>query len=328
MRTAPAPPLAGLPFTAPALLAPMEGVTDPCFRDLLFARQGPEHLGGATTEFLRVVDHARGARQIEDSLGPRRWPQPVALQLMGSHAPSLADTARRARDLGVPLIDLNFGCPAKGALRGCAGSALLERPAELEALVRAVAAAVPDLPVSAKLRAGVEHARDVELLVRAAEAGGARLITLHCRTRQEGYCEEVDWGRLARAAAAVRVPICGNGGVAAHGDLARLRRETGCALVMVGRAALADPWIFSGESVSRERAAEFLLEYWSLLIERGGAGPSGALARSKQLFHFFRAGGLIQGEHSAWLRARDPDSVRATLQRIAAGSPEIRPPEA
>lgn len=328
LRPAPVRPIEGLPFTAPALLAPMEGVTDPCFRDLLFARQGPAHLGGATTEFLRVVDHARGARQIEASLGPRRWPQPVALQLMGNHGPAMADTARRARDLGVPLIDLNFGCPAKGALRSCAGSALLARPAELEALVRTVAAAVPELPVSAKLRAGVDHARDVESLVRAAEAGGARLVTLHCRTRQEGYCEEVDWQRLARAAAAVRVPVCGNGGVASHGDLERLRRETGCALVMVGRAALADPWIFSGESVPRERAAEFLLEYWATLIERGGAGPSGALARSKQLFHFFRAGGLIQDQRSAWLRARDPDSVHSTLARIAAGSPETHPPAA
>jgi tRNA-dihydrouridine synthase C len=304
----------------------MEGVTDPCFRDLIFSRQGPAALGGATTEFLRVVDVPRGRRCIEATLGPRRWPQPVALQLMGSDPGALAETVRRAVDLGVPLIDLNFGCPAKGAVRTCAGSGLLDQPARLEELVRATVAAAGRVPVSAKLRAGISHDRDVELLVGAAQAGGAALVTLHCRTRQEAYQDCADWQRLRRARSVLAVPLCGNGGVEQHGDLERLRRETGAELAMVGRAALADPWIFSGHSASRAEAALFLLDYWQALLARGDATPQGALARLKQLFRFFRAGGLVANARPAWLRASTPEAVHACLQRIAAGSPEDAPP--
>jgi tRNA-dihydrouridine synthase C len=323
---APEPYLPGLPYTAPGLLAPMEGVTDPCFRDLIFSRQGPEALGGATTEFLRVVDVPVSRRCIEATLGERRWPQPVALQLMGSHAAALGETVRRAVDLGVPLIDLNFGCPAKGAVRTCAGSGLLDQPGRLEELVRTAVLAAGAVPVSAKLRAGISHDRDVERLVCAAEAGGAALITLHCRTREEGYRDCADWERLRRATRVLAVPLCGNGGIEQHADLERLRRETGCQLAMVGRAALADPWIFSGRQVTRAEAAQFLIDYWHALCADGAATPTGALSRLKQMFRFFRAGGLIAPVRQAWLHARDPDTVRACLERIAAGSPEEEPP--
>lgn len=320
----PSRPLSTLPFTSPFLLAPMEGVTDPLFRELVLARNPPEALGGTFTEFARVVGtHPLPVRTLALHLGTARFPQPVGLQLMGADAGALATSAERAFELGVAIVDLNFGCPSKGALRGCAGSALLDDPPAVERLVAAVRAVAGPRPVSAKLRAGGEDDARLEELVRAAEAGGAALITVHCRTRREGYRGPGDWERLRRAAAATTLPVCGNGGVERHADLARLLRETGCRLAMVGRAALGDPWLFSGRRVERDEAGAFLLEYAERQV-RGGRSWKGAVGRVKQLLHHWRAGGLLgeraaeaEARRASWLREPDPTRLLGRIARRA-----------
>ncbi|MBL8858034.1 MAG: tRNA-dihydrouridine synthase family protein [Planctomycetes bacterium] len=306
-----------LPFTAPWLLAPMEGVTEPCFRDLVLERNPAAALGGAYTEFVRVVDLPLPRRVLREHLGPRRFETPVGIQLMGADIGALAETARRAVEVGSPLVDLNFGCPAKGALRGCAGSALLKEPAKLEAIVRACVAVVTTVPVTAKIRAGFDDAVLLEDLAHAAAAGGASLLTVHCRTRAEGYQELVDWSRIARAVAAVAIPVCGNGGVDTHADLERMRRETGCDYVMVGRAALGDPWIFQGARVSSAEAALFLVDYARALMESGNAREKGAAARVKQLLRHWTAGALFDHDRARWLGEPEPRALLAHLARAA-----------
>ena len=224
---------------------------------------------------------------------------------MGRDVDALAETARIAASLGVPLIDLNFGCPAKGALRGCAGAALLDDPRRIERIVGACSRAVP-VPVTAKIRAGGADDANLESIARAVEAGGARMLPVHCRTRAEAYRGDGDWSRLRRAVRAVSIPVCGNGGIDVHDDIRRMRDETGCAFVMIGRAALADPWIFSGSRVDDRRAARFLREYARLLAERSGASPPKVAGRLKQLIRPWRAGGLFAGDRSWWLRQADP----------------------
>jgi len=312
-----APARHALPFTSPWLLAPMEGVTEPCFRDLVLARNRADELGGAFTEFVRVVDEPLPRRVLREHLGDARFAQPVGIQLMGAHVSALAETARRAVEVGAPLVDLSFGCPAKGALRGCAGSALLREPAAVERIVRACVEAVRDRPVTGKIRAGYDDDTLLEDLARAVEAGGASMLTVHCRTRAEAYCDSVDWSRIARAVAAVSIPVCGNGGVGTHADFERMRRETGCQLAMVGRAALGDPWIFSGKRVESAEAARFLLDYAERLIASGGAGTKGAAARVKQLLNYWTAGALVAGTRESWLCEADP---RALFDRLAAAA--------
>jgi tRNA-dihydrouridine synthase len=307
-----------LPFTAPWLLAPMEGVTEPCYRDLVLSENDPSVLGGAFTEFARVIQVPLSNKSLLAHLGPRRFGQPVGLQIMGSEVELVAATARRAAEVGAPLVDLNFGCPAKGALRSCAGSAMLREPKKVEELVRACVVALDGLvPLTAKIRAGYDDAERIEELARAAEAGGAALLTVHCRTRAEGYCEAVDWSRIARAVNAVCIPVCGNGSVRTHADLERMRRETGASFAMVGRAALGDPWIFSGRAVSAARAACFLLDYAEAL-QRDRASRAGAAARVKQLLQFWTAGELLGPDRRAWLGERDPERLFARLGAIAA----------
>ncbi|MCP3917542.1 MAG: tRNA-dihydrouridine synthase family protein [bacterium] len=323
---------ATLPFTGPWLLAPMEGVTDPAFRDLVLERNDPRQLGGAFTEFVRVVAAPRTPREIRRHLGPRRFPMPVGVQLMGGDIACLTASARSATEAGAPLVDLNFGCPAKGALKSCAGSAVLRDPAALEDIVAACVRVVEGaVPVTAKIRAGFDDAERVEELARAAEAGGAALLTVHCRTKAENYCAAVDWTRIERAVASTRIPVCGNGGVASHADLERMRSETGCAYVMVGHAAMGDPWIFSGRTVSAAEAATFLVEYVDAMRRLKHADLRGATARVKQLLKNWTAGGLVADEEDrgTWMRERDPAALLARLEargsRRGPGG-EVEPP--
>lgn len=321
-----------LPFTAPALLAPMEGVTEPCFRDLVLARNPPTHLGGAFTEFVRVVDHPVPRTVLRRHLGPSArptpfgpptidaqpfGPRPIGLQLMGSDPAAIEASAANAADLGVAVLDLNFGCPARGALSTCAGSALLRTPARVTDLVRAAVRGVDGrVPVTAKIRAGYDDDRGLEDVAKAAADGGASMLTVHCRTRAEGYRDDaVDWRRIERAVRAVSIPVCGNGGVETHADIERMRSRTGATFVMIGRGALRDPWIFGGGSADADSARAFLLEYFDTLVLRGQFAPAGALDRCKQLVRVFRAGNIIeeQGGPKAWLAEVDPVRFRARL---------------
>ena len=301
----------------------MEGVTEPCFRDLVLALNDPAALGGAFTEFVRVLDRPLAQKRLAKHLGTARFAQPVGLQLMGADLAALAASARAAEAAGAALVDLNFGCPAKGALRGCAGSAMLQDPAALERAVRACAEAVRHVPVTAKIRAGFADASRVEELAQAAAAGGARMLTVHCRTKAEGYQPEVDWTRIARAVLAVSIPVCGNGGVQRHADLERMRAETGCRYVMVGQAALGDPWIFTGSRVTAQRAARFLADYARRLCAAGFTAD-GAAARVKQLLRRWSAGALVDRDRAAWLAEKDGARLLERLERLAELAPEQR----
>ncbi|MFT4540113.1 MAG: tRNA-dihydrouridine synthase C [Planctomycetota bacterium] len=315
----PSSPNHDLPFTAPWLLAPMDGVTDPVFREIVLGRNSAQHLGGAFTEFVRVGGHKIPARVMRRQLGPKRFDAPIGLQLMGSNLEMLAESARELLETDAPILDLNFGCPAKGALRGCAGSAVLKDPGMLHAIVEVCVRAVDGrIPVTAKIRAGYDDADRVEELAAAAQDAGAAMLTIHCRTRAEGYQDQVYWDRITRAVNAVTIPVCGNGSIKTHADLQRMRDETGCAYVMVGRASLADPWIFSGVEVERHEAGRFLQEYAQSLVD-GGATLRAAASRVKQLVKYWTAGGLFtdDAERLRWMRIKSSEELLQMVDEIA-----------
>ena len=165
------------------------------------------------------------------------------------------------------------------------------------------------------LRAGFDDDTRLEELARAVEQGGAALLTVHCRTKAEHYCREVDWSRIARAVQATSLPVCGNGGVHTHADLERMRSETGCRYVMVGQAALGNPWIFSGREAQASDAARFLLDYGDTLRERDQVSERGIAGRIKQLLQHWSVGDLAP-DPRAWLR-ETPEALQASLLRIA-----------
>jgi tRNA-dihydrouridine synthase len=220
---------------------------------------------------------------------------------------------------GATWIDLNFGCPVKRVCGRGAGSALLDSPELLGGIVAAAVQAT-ELPVSAKLRLGVRDASRLDEILDAAAANGACMVTLHGRTRAESYAVPAHWDLLAHAAERMRsrnpgVVFVANGGVGSADDAHRLQCETGCDAVMVGRAAIANPFVFNEACGDRPatpaEAARFALAYCEALLGRGAFG------RTKQLLRVYQAGRLFDGaeeERVALLRSSEPDEVRRYLR--------------
>ena len=253
----------------PALLAPMAAVTDLPFRTIC-----EEHGAGLTvTEFLSAHALTAGAHKavgrMTASLGGRRF----GVQIFGRELEVMARAAEMAVSIGAALVDLNMGCPARRVVAGECGSALMKEPALAQELVRAVRRAVPpEVPVTVKHRAGWDdrHRNAPEFACALVEAGAA-MITVHGRTRTQGFSGRCDLDviRATRAAVPARVPVVGNGDVKTALDYRRMREDTGCDGVMIGRGALGNPWLFRsiralergepepGAPTAGERAAAF-----------------------------------------------------------------------
>jgi tRNA-dihydrouridine synthase C len=281
------------------VLAPMDGITDAVYRELLTSRVGGIDL--CVSEFVRVngepVPAHVLAREVPELLrgGRTRGGVPVAVQLLGGRPEPMAITAMRAAELGAYAIDLNFGCPAKTVNNHDGGATLLQRPCRIAEVVGAVRAAVPSaIPVSAKVRLGWDSAANIVDIARAAEAGGASWLTIHARTRTQLYAPPVDWAAIGRARAAIAIPVIANGDLCTPADLERCAAVSGCSSFMIGRAAMADPWIFRrvrGEALpafDRQGMHALLVAYVEMLIAAGVVERS-ALARLKQWLRFAAA---------------------------------------
>jgi tRNA-dihydrouridine synthase B len=230
---------------SPVLLAPMAAVTDLPFRTVC------EELGAGftITEFLSAHAITAGdpktLSKMTASLNGRRF----GVQIFGREPWRMQEAARVAVSIGASLVDINMGCPAKRVVAGACGSALMKEPALAQELVRAVVAAVPpEVPVTVKHRAGWDdlHRNAPEFACAMVEAG-ARMITVHGRTRTQGFAGSADRGviRRVREAVAPGIPVVGNGDVVTVEDFRRMRDETGCDAVMIGRGAMGNPWLFA-----------------------------------------------------------------------------------
>ncbi len=286
---------APLVFDPPLYLAPMEGVTDPSFRGLVLEDNGPGTVGAACTEFMRVSQQPLPTEVLARELGAA--PEParaggvkVGIQLMGNEPELVAATAVRAAEAGAAFVDLNFGCPAPRVFQHCAGSALLADPPLLERMVRTTVDACP-LPVTAKIRSGIEHDGDLEELAKRVEGAGAALLSVHARLRTDRYSDPSDWRRLERVRAAVSLPLYGNGDADSPANIARMFRETGVDGVMVGRGAMGNPWIFrdyadllagrSPQEPGRTEIVDWMRRY-DARMQGGGATERQSLGRLKQ----------------------------------------------
>jgi len=310
-------PTRSVTITTPLFLAPMEGITDPTFRDHVMAIGG---LGAACTEFIRLSVAPVPAKVVRRNLGPNQATVPVAVQFMAADETHLGATIRNAERAGAQWIDLNFGCPAPVVFNKCAGSALLAKP-ELMGRIISTAVAATGLPVSVKMRVGITAPTQLADCLRAAAGSGAAMITLHARLRCEGYAMPATWAWIGEAKRILdqgghRLPLVGNGSIDAPGDVARMLTQTGCDGVMIGRAALADPWIFhqvqGGSAPTPAQAAAFALAYADSVFAGGGTHAS--LIKLKQLIRYFSAGGIFAGreeERRRLLRVPDLEGLRS-----------------
>ncbi len=230
----------------PALvLAPMEGVTDAPMRALQAERGG---FSFCVSEFLRVSQELPPARSYLEHVPEFRagclagGVLPVGFQLLGGDPEKLAQSALRAVELGARAIDLNFGCPAPTVNRHDGGATLLKFPHRIRAIVEAVRRAVPrPIPVSAKMRLGWDNPDPVHENAERAAEGGADWITIHGRTKMQGYAPPAYWEPIGEVNRRLGIPVIANGDLWTLDDLRRCRDVTGCEHFMLGRSALADP---------------------------------------------------------------------------------------
>jgi tRNA-dihydrouridine synthase B len=223
------------------VLAPMAGLTDRAFRRLVRSCGG---VGLVVGEITSSEGLTRGNLRAERLIAVSPDEHPIALQISGSDAGRMAEAARRCARAGADLVDINMGCPVPKITRTACGSALMRDPAGAASLARAVVEASP-LPVTVKMRLGWSEGSMtyLDLAARLQDAGVAG-IALHARTREDGYSGRARWEHIARMKEAVSIPVVGNGDATTPEEVLDLFRDTGCDAVMVGRAALKNPWIF------------------------------------------------------------------------------------
>jgi tRNA-dihydrouridine synthase B len=234
------------PFTVPAAvplyLAPMAGVSESPFRRLC-RRFGADVV---VTEFLSAEGIRRENEATISKLRFTPDEHPIGVQIFGAEPDAMGDAAALVTDVFRPdFVDINFGCPVKKVVRRNGGSGCLRDLGLVERVIRAVAAATP-LPVTVKIRSGWnEEMRDPVTIALRCQDAGARALTLHPRTRTQMYSGQAQWHEIAAVVDALEIPVVGNGDIKTPADAVRMRRETGCAGVMIARGSFGQPWIFT-----------------------------------------------------------------------------------
>ena len=263
-------------FPSRYFLAPLAGYTHLAFRRAIRELGG---LGLATTDLVHATQLCSGHRHSLELVATHVQDQPLSVQIFGGNLDQLAAAARWLEDHGYAGIDINMGCPM-AKINGQGGGARLLCDADLACRLVAHVVNSVRLPVTVKMRLGWDRETiSSPYLARRFEAEGVQGITIHGRTRQQGFQGQVDLDGIAATVAAVeRIPIIGNGDVRSVEDALHMRRTTGCAAVAIGRGAMLDPWIFRKladheqgripREPARDEQIDFLVRHFELMTEQ------------------------------------------------------------
>lgn len=261
------------------LPAPLAGYTDRVFRDI--ARSFGCHL--VFTEMLSAEGLIRNSRQTWNLLDAEGEDFPLGVQIFGQNENSLAEAARLCVDKGAALVDLNLGCPVRKIVRNGAGSGLLDEPKKVLSIVRTLRKAVP-VALTIKMRTGTSrYPNAAKELAPLMEKEGADAVCIHPRTLEQSFGGKADWRLIGEIKSIVGIPVIGNGDILKGKDAQRMREETGCDGVMIGRASIGNPWIFeqaraalgelNGRTVclpSLRDRIELALRHIETMVERKG----------------------------------------------------------
>jgi len=219
----------------------MDGISDLPFRNL--CRQ----FGSAMSyiPFIHAREFLEGGRHVSALLEFTSEERPVALQIYDNEEENLLQAAHRLQDYKPDVIDINMACSIRSISARGAGAGLLRHPSKVASIIGRLSSEI-DVPITVKIRLGWD-ARNLNYLeiARIAEANGAALIAVHARTRQQRFSGSADWDAIAAIKKAVGIPVIGNGDVCSVDDIERMKSQTGCDAVMIGRAAIGNPWIFN-----------------------------------------------------------------------------------
>lgn len=223
------------------VLAPMAGISNSAYRRIV------KEMGCGLVVSEMVSDKAiyYGSKKTIDMLYMKDEERPISQQIFGSDVSSFVYAAKYIYENMKPdIIDINMGCPVpKVSVRAQAGSALLKSPEKVYEIVKSVVAAVP-IPVTVKIRSGWDsNSINAVEIAKTCERAGASAITVHPRTRSQGYSGNADWSIIKQVKESVNIPVIGNGDIKSCYDAKKMLDETNCDLVMIGRAVLGNPWI-------------------------------------------------------------------------------------
>jgi len=226
----------------PLFLAPMAGVSESPFRQIC-RRYGADVV---VSEFISSVGISLGIERVLAEMRFELVERPIGIQIYGADAEIMAKAVGMVTELFQPdFVDINFGCPVKKVVRNNGGSGCLKDMGLVHGIIRAVKHAT-HLPVTVKIRSGWDEAqRDpVEIALRCQEAG-AQALTLHPRTRTQMYQGNANWDEIAQVAAALAIPVIGNGDIKTPEDVVAMRNHTSCAGIMIARGSFGNPWLFA-----------------------------------------------------------------------------------
>lgn len=232
-----------VPVFGDAILAPMAGYSDVPYRALCRAYGSAMHY----TEFVPVeaLQGKRVHERFRQRLDTQPGEHPMVFQIFGNNAQMLLDAARRIQEWGPDIIDINMGCSTRKVSGRGAGVGMMPQPALIEETFKLLSQHL-EVPVTGKIRLGWDATQENFLEIgRILEQNGAALIALHGRTKVQKYGGEANWDAIAELKQAVSVPVIGNGDVQTPEDIERMKAHTGCDGVMIGRAAIGNPWIFA-----------------------------------------------------------------------------------
>lgn len=305
----------------PFILAPMAGVSEMPFRVIaleLGAALAPTELVSAAG-LMRAS--ARTMRYLRSDANRER---PFCVQIFGGDPAEMAEAAAVAQAQGADIIDINMGCPVPKVTRNGAGSALMCDPVRARRVVEAIRSRT-GLPVTAKIRAGWDS-RSVNApeVARALEEGGAAAVAIHPRTRAQGYSGRADWSLIARVRERIGCTLIGNGDVSGPEDAERMMRETGCDAVMIGRAALGNPWIFreltGGTPPTPAERSSLIRRHFDAHLELHGGPQRGVRSFRKMLLWYAHGLRGATAFRRVAMGLEDPDEIRALVERFFGGA--------
>lgn len=303
-KTKPTFHIRDVPVYGDTILAPMDGYSDWPFRSLC------RRLGSAMsyTEFVKVEKILSRSKEPAKRLYFEEAERPITFQIYGDDPDLILKAALKIEPLMPDIIDVNMGCPAKSIADRGAGVGMMPTPLKIARTFRKLVGALK-VPVTGKIRLGWDKLKNYKLIARIVEEEGGSLIAIHGRTKEQRYSGDADWDAIAEVKSLVKIPVIGSGDAKTVADIQRMKQHTNCDAVMIGRAAIANPWIFAGldrEQVTPEMLKQTIREHLQKSVQFYGEEDG------QRLFRKYAVQYLL-------LKTLDRDSRKEILKERPAG---------